>query len=176
MTLGFSTKINGKPNYFPEKIISALQLEGVISIEKACELLRDYPLLVDERLRFIDTYRTAIENYKPKGHTIRRDEHNRWRAGMDIHPVINNRTRNRFQFAPVIKCVRVQDYRIGYFPEENYPCPLNNIHVYIDGNVLSDAAVKQLAINDGFDTVADFFAYFNTDFTGKIIHWTDLKY
>lgn len=28
----------------------------------------------------------------------------------------------------------------------------------------------------GFDSVKDFFRYFNKDFKGKIIHWTDLKY
>ena len=34
----------------------------------------------------------------------------------------------------------------------------------------------QLAINDGFESLKHFFEYFNEDFEGKIIHWTDLKY
>ncbi len=28
----------------------------------------------------------------------------------------------------------------------------------------------------GFDSVEDFFRWFDTDFKGKIIHWTDLRY
>ena len=36
--------------------------------------------------------------------------------------------------------------------------------------------METLAIADGFDSIEDFFKYFTNDFTGKIIHWTDLKY
>ena len=36
--------------------------------------------------------------------------------------------------------------------------------------------LRELAKNDGFESVEDFFAYFNKDFKGKIIHWTDLQY
>jgi len=36
--------------------------------------------------------------------------------------------------------------------------------------------MEQLAINDGFDCIDDFFAWFNTDFTGKIIWFVDKKY
>lgn len=38
---------------------------------------------------------------------------------------------------------------------------------------------KQIGFNQdkqGFDTIEEFFAYFNEDFVGKIIHWTDLRY
>ena len=33
-----------------------------------------------------------------------------------------------------------------------------------------------LVQNDGFASISDFFKFFNKDYTGKIIHWTDLKY
>jgi len=36
--------------------------------------------------------------------------------------------------------------------------------------------LKTLARNDGFESVDDFFKWFNADFQGKIIHWTDFKY
>lgn len=36
--------------------------------------------------------------------------------------------------------------------------------------------IEKIAINDGFDSVDDFFSWFKDDFTGKIIHWTNLKY
>ena len=33
-----------------------------------------------------------------------------------------------------------------------------------------------LVQNDGFASISDFLKFFNKDYTGKIIHWTDLKY
>lgn len=39
-----------------------------------------------------------------------------------------------------------------------------------------DVNMLKLAINDGFESIDDFFNYFNEDTTGKIIHWTDLEY
>src|SRR5690606_19550835 len=55
----------------------------------------------------------VLVNYKhnvflPKIHTIRRDENGRWKPGMGIHFVINSRTKDRFQFAPVVKCKSFQ--------------------------------------------------------------------
>ena len=105
---------------------------------------------------------------KPKLHTIRHDESERWKPGMDIHFVINSRTKDRFQFAPVVKCKSVQTIEIEY--QNKYTV------VRIDGRSLSYEAIKQLAANDGFDYVWDFFKYFDKDFKGRLIHWTDLKY
>jgi hypothetical protein len=48
----------------------------------------------------------------PKIHTIRTDYPHKWKSGNKIHFVINNRTKNRFQFAPVIPCTRTQDIQI----------------------------------------------------------------
>jgi len=36
--------------------------------------------------------------------------------------------------------------------------------------------IERLAENDGFNTASDFLEWFDHDFTGKIIHWTDYKY
>lgn len=102
----------------------------------------------------------------PKLHTIREDKTDRWKPGNDIHFVINDRNKNREQFLPTVKCVSTQKIEIIA-----KPCM-----VIVDDIVLSIDATRLLAINDGFTSVAEFFAYFNTDFTGKIIHWTNLKY
>lgn len=173
MTLSFSTKINGKPNYFVEKIWESFFSEhlGVTTaISNICNALR----YKDQFGEYWDGYK---EEHNPKLHTIREDKSNRWGAGCDIHMVINNRTKDRFQFAPVIKCKLVQTIVIKH----NSGKP----SVYVDGKDIYEwdceiengyPALKKLAINDGFDSVEDFFAYFNKDFTGKIIHWTDLKY
>jgi hypothetical protein len=36
--------------------------------------------------------------------------------------------------------------------------------------------LEVIARHDGFDSVNDFLDWFSEDFTGKLIHWTDLKY
>lgn len=175
MTLSFSTKwptrmgeLAGQPNYFMEKIWQGL------------------PVVDGFDYRWQDFRHTELfgkpwdkpDRTIPKLHTIRQDPHDRWRPGMGIHMVINNRTKNRFQFAPVIKCVSVQEIYI--FPFKN-----GLGRVIIDGYNYYDwmpfknkglEQLDQLAKNDGFPSVESFFQYFNTDFKGKIIHWTDLKY
>lgn len=177
MTLGFSTEINGKPNYFVEKIYVGLYDEGLVSISKIAELAREPLNVVPDSWKYIDTLRKAWGDYKGKLHTIRRDEHERWKAGNMIHPVINNRTPKRFQFCPEIPCVSTQKIEIFY--EEKTP------NVYIEKqpfyyhtkrNTFGEEKMLELAINDGFDSMEDFFNYFNTPFTGKILHWTDKRY
>lgn len=188
MTLSFSTQCPsrigeqaGQPNYFVEKIWSGL-------LEIDCDFYSDY-LHPDGRPDLIKSP-SFYKDFKPKLHTIREDKNDRWKAGMDIHMVINNRTKNRFQFAPVLKCVSVQEIEIKYTKSSNNT-PL--IYVGIEsqktkGYMLcldtynpeskssSFGLIDKLAINDGFDSVEDFFAYFNTDFSGKLIHWTELVY
>jgi len=107
----------------------------------------------------------------PKLHTIREDKKNLWKAGNDIHFVINNRTPQRFQFAPVVKCVSTQRIEILHGLKSD-----KQAFVAVDGKTLHISDIKRLAINDGFDSVDDFFAWFKEDFKGKIIHWTNLKY
>lgn len=48
--------------------------------------------------------------------------------------------------------------------------------IIVDGNPLPLDEMKAIAKNDGFDSLADFLTWFNKDFTGRIIHWTDKKY
>tara|TARA_R110002126_G_scaffold251055_3_gene394053 strand:+ start:2333 stop:2857 length:525 start_codon:yes stop_codon:yes gene_type:complete len=110
-------------------------------------------------------------DFTPKLHTIRQDATNRWKEGNDIHFYINVRKRNMFNFAPVVKVKSVQIIQIKH-SGERWRMPW----VMIDGSLQTAVEIKQLAINDGFETVEQFFTWFNEDFTGKIIHWTNLKY
>ena len=169
MTLSFSIKwpdrmgdLAGQPNYFIEKIWGGVPeyLQG-----------RYYDRFVEQHLqKFGDDWDYTLEAVTPKLHTIRLDPSNRWKSGMKIHPVINNRTPNRFQFAPTMECVSVQRINIHYHWGGLAPS------VRIDGKLLNEDDLLQLALNDGFPSVGAFFAYFNTDFSGNLIHWTDLKY
>lgn len=171
MTLPFQTKwpsrmreLAGQPNYFVERIWRSLKEEEIVSHSK-------YWMYQDDHLSKLGRAWDDGLFLKPKHHTIRYDSHNRWKPGMKIHPVINNRTKNRFQFAPVLECVSVQEILIKYRSYMDYP------DVYIDGqNAWKNRQIAELAINDGFPSIGHFFQYFNEDFKGKIIHWTDLKY
>jgi hypothetical protein len=158
MILGFSTQINGKPTYFVEKIQRALTDTDFF----------DTPELVPYEFNF-----EYFKDCTPKLHTIRDDKNDRWKVGNKIDFFINCRQKNMFRFAPVLPVVSVQKIEIVYdkiFGKNLYP------DVLIDNVKLHPNKLDELAQNDGFDTIQDFFAYFDKDFTGKIIHWTNLKY
>lgn len=173
MTLAFKTELNGAKTLFMEKILRC-DLFWQMELN---EILRNTAL--DPRFD-ID----KAEFVKPKHHTIRRDEKNRWQAGRDIHFVVGNRTKKRLQFAPVVPVISTQKIEIIYCTDSK----ATNIEVRIDNVFYADACMKNcvisyhsdsfqlLAQNDGFDSVNDFLEYFSEDFTGKIIHWTDLTY
>lgn len=159
MTLSFSTHINKKPTFFVEKIWTGIW-------GKYTQVYWDY--FADE----LCERNCAIHNSPtvfPKIHTIRADPKNRWKRGNKIHMVIHNRTPNRFQFAPVVQCVSIQKIEIVNDSEIEL-----GKKVIIDGKHLTNC--RQLALNDGFDTVEAFWDYFGEYFQGKIIHWTKLRY
>ena len=169
MILPFSTQINGKPTYFVEKILKSF--DG-----KDCT--EDDELMLKEAiyLGFLSPYK--YDEVKPKLHTIREDKSDRWRAGVMIGFFINARQKNMFRFAPRIPVVSTQRILMSY-------AYANIIHITINGRRLNDWQEKEkLAINDGFESWGDFVDYFipiiekseNGFFTGKIIHWTDLRY
>ncbi|CAA0254303.1 hypothetical protein V2605_03555 [Tenacibaculum maritimum] len=168
MILGFSTKfprgkgtLSEKPTRFPEKIISSLDIETF-------KKLTQFDLLAETQEEKDWLNVSDFLEIKPKLHTIRRDTKNRWKAGNKIHFSIGVRTKKQYQFAPVLKCVSIQDIEIR---NDN-----GMVGVSIDNKELNAFEIIKLSINDGFDSVEDFFEWFNEDFKGKIIHWTDLTY
>ena len=126
-----------------------------------------------------------------KIHTIREDKHNRWKPGMKIHFATGVRIKNYHQFKTAV-CVSVQEIRINWrdifidgkslnhiipFIHVGYTKLLegNSLKMYIPNEMISINEYR-LATNDGFESIDDFRKWFNKDFTGKIIHWTDFKY
>ncbi|MBS4041612.1 MAG: ASCH domain-containing protein [Flavobacteriales bacterium] len=108
-----------------------------------------------------------------KKHTIRLDATNRWKVGMMIQLWMHsprNVTKNPHQFETK-QCVSIQ--RIDIVRVDDY---LEHTWVFIDGKRLNEDQVQQLAWNDGFNSLIDFWMWFEGGFKGKIIHWTDLKY
>lgn len=162
MILSFKTKINGKPTLFPEKIFAGLIKNKIIPASK--EFFKCYRMPQD------------VTKLKPKIHTIREDNTNRWKSGIMIDFFIGTRTKNMFRFAPRIPVVSKQRIFMTYLPQ----CGLG-FRVSINGRQLAENEVEQLAFNDGFEAIEDFEDYFisqmkEDQFSGKIIHWTDLRY
>ena len=170
MTLPFLEKINGKDAFFDEKIHKMLIQTGTYTeLEIVQFALKN------------GGYRMPKFEQTPKLHTIREDKNDRWKVGMKVHPVYNNRTKDRYQFAPTFECKGIQRIEIIHF-KMTIPQGLVKVWIKIDGKLFYDIDdtlienLKLLAKNDGFKSIDEFFGYFNKDFKGKIIHFTDLKY
>jgi hypothetical protein len=172
--------MNGKPTYFIEKILKSLVGNNLIDLECWTQLMFQIP---DVRsLLFSETIPFKLPLYKPKHHTIREDKNDRWQVGTKIDFFINCRQKDMFRFTPVLPVVSIQKVEIRWYnsfgrksvrvfiDEKSHSCTI------FDENTLFTGEIVTLANNDGFDNVEDFFAYFNEDFKGKIIHWTDLRY
>lgn len=131
-------------------------------------------------LQFKKRFVKKIENGTKK-HTIREDKHDRWRKGRKIHMATGVRTKNYQQFAEKT-CTGTQDISIRYSDDKQLVRVIIDDHFF--GTALFDHGkvfcflmrLENLVRNDGFDSVEDFFEWFNKDFDGKIIHWTNLRY
>lgn len=184
MTLSFSTQFPwGERTNFVEKIISGL------NDKQRALLVPDLDALIKREYTF-DTY--VYANGGSKIHTIRRDESNRWDRGTLIHPVINNRTKLRYQFAPAFPCTNTQKISILVGDSARQKIDLTDDDdkvfteiidgyseeylVLVDGRRLTYKEAMLLSFNYGFNSLSDFCRWFDKDFHGKIIHWTDYKY
>src|SRR5699024_6866605 len=183
MTLSFSQtypermgELSGKPNFFPYKIHQGLISNGLISVD----IMLDYQAEYQLKSRSNKTIDLPTKVPSGKITTIREDKNNRWKAGNKIHFVINNRTKDRFQFAPVLGCTSVQKIEIKYHDKITkhwqYLVHGKNVSIKVNGHPLAYFDLCALCFNDGFPTVESFFNWFDKSFEGKIIHWTDLKY
>lgn len=159
MQLGFKQTFPwGDPTYFREKILLA-GCGAAPGLQVVCDFSDGFQHLPKYRLW-------------PKLHTIRSGS--RWKAGDKIHMAYGVRTNNYQQFnkgIPELEFVKsVQPIAIKY--QRGLLLPT----VAIDGRILDDKEIDTLAINDGFEGINDFFNWFDKDFQGQLIHWTDLRY
>lgn len=111
-----------------------------------------------------------------KKHTIRRDRHDRWKAGKIIHFSTGLRTKDYecFMFG---KCESIQIIRIKWKDNRDIGHG-QSVQVFIDDKnvTTNDDIIDALVENDGFESRREFFEWFSEDFNGKLIHWTTLKY
>ncbi|MEJ7644309.1 MAG: hypothetical protein WKF87_06920 [Chryseolinea sp.] len=173
MTIGYSNEYaNGVPTFFKYKILKGID-----------------PMLIDYTLAFktnedLAAYEEMSPTLTVKIHTIRADNSDRWHGGMKIHHCYHNRTPNRCCFLEN-ECERTQRIQIIF---KGMPIIAVNSRgkdvkvgirtlVIVDGLVMNEEQVETIAKNDGFDSTAKLFEWFeNKDFTGKILHWTKLRY
>lgn len=152
----------------------ALQDTPTHFVEKIWKSLPNEP--IDENFKEVFTTDNfngvAYKAQRPCIHSITKDTLKRWSAGTPIHFQISIPIRTILQFAPVKKTVSVQRIEIRWTDPDGWKLPEPNI--YIDGTWFFD--YDTLVKNEGFPSVGSFFKYHNKDFTGKIIHWTNLKY
>lgn len=187
MTLAFATKfpkdkpgLEEKPTHFIEKIWAGLINNHFIG--HSLKVYEDYLRKHIDQFNCDFGYDKMMIN--PKIHTMRSDEKNRWKKGNNIHFAINNRQPDRFQFAPILECSGIENISINTFKRSDAEFLSNDdiiigedvFSVEINGKILSKKEVELLSKNDGFDSVEDFFEWFNENWTGKIIHWTTFRY
>ena len=125
-------------------------------------------------LSFRKHFRPLIESGS-KIHTIRADPHARWAAGRKIHMATGVRTRKYHCFKEAV-CVSVQVIKIHYHEDFLGSKERSFVNVIVDGEVLDGHAIDRLAINDGFKDTQAFYKWFDSEFEGRIIHWTDFRY
>jgi hypothetical protein len=104
-----------------------------------------------------------------KIHTLQEDLAGRWETGNNIQMATGVGTKNYNCFMKS-ECVSTQDISIIWEDDKLMPS------IIIGGYLFSYGFYGILGRNDGFTGAMGFLKWFNKDFHGKIIHWTDFKY
>jgi hypothetical protein len=116
-----------------------------------------------------------------KIHSIREDSHGRWKSGRKIHMSYGVRTKNYRCFREDV-CESIQTIQIKNAKNGDCCVLIDDSLFYLRSRtqvgfyVITGNGMIKLAKNDGFGCITDFFKWFNKDFSGKIIHWTDFRY
>lgn len=174
---------DGTPTHFIEKIWSGFALNDYLWHNlNGCWCTEVYK----ERFPFDYDWFPIFMKSKPKIHTIRADVKEKWTPGKMIHfqqwtsKPYNSKC---YQFAPVIPCVSTQKIEIRHNKGGGCDVFVDDRHFHYqpalridDWDCQSTNRMLNLAQNDGFSSIEQFFRYFDKDFSGKIIHWTNLKY
>lgn len=172
MILGFKTKLpNGTPTYFPEKIIEGLMKNCWIKVNDWTDIM----------LKEGPQKEMILGQHKPKVHTLRTDDTDRWHKDVMIDFFTGVRTKQSHRFAPRVPVISTQSVKIDEMimtsADSCYKLLDGRVFVVrVDGRKLKKSEIFSLAKNDGFDSPEDFFKWFHDGWKGKIIHWTCLKY
>ncbi len=180
MNLPFKTSFNGKPTYIVEKIWAGFTDPRFHLMDSEVWPMHLAYCITSEKIDQ-DVLHDFQQNRVKKIHAIIADNKKRWREGMDIHMIINNNMRTRFQFALPVRVKSIQKIEISHRGVANIfvvkiDRRLFAICDYECGDYFNEPGLNKLARQDGFDSIEDFMAFFPNDFSGIIIHWTDERY
>ena len=161
-----------KKTYFVEKIWSALSSLPQYNAEMINKYFTSG--LIFEHYDFD---MTIAEKCNPKIHTMRRKSKREWKKGTAIHYKIwtgKPYVEPTFAFAPTIPCDGTEACSVIYPKIKGDYLP----YVEIGERMIFQGSdeMELLAMNDGFDSVEDFFLYFDESWDGEIIHWTPFRY
>ena len=171
MVLGFKQYFpwNGEygkpePTYFREKIITVAMMQRT---PNGGLLPEETPSMPNIPIPFI-----------PKIHTFREDSHNRWKAGMKVSMVYRGagyKIIDHFnKDIPELDTIKsIQKIEIKYGKDLGV---FKAVIVAVDGRILDEYERVKLAQNDGFKDSDQLFKWFKTDWSGKILHFTDFRY
>lgn len=116
-----------------------------------------------------------------KIHTMRDDKHNRWRPGMKIHHHIGRY--KKYRCFLINECVSTQMVLVVFDVKKTKI----SLKITVDRRRLDKLEMITFIRNDGFICQQDFIDWFfpvdkklnirlRTMWTGRLIHWTNLKY
>lgn len=204
MTLGFmqrfpwDTKKNPAPTNFREKILACAGIRQPLK-----EVLPLQPTPPPFEGGYIGMSSRQI--FTPKIHTMRTDPHNRWKPGMSIQMVYRGPKYSILDhfnkgIPELEKCISTQKIEIKWRTNKEL-FNRRDVEIFVDDHSILEACVVDniigmtshyrhlkgivqisttpsdlICLNDGFDSIHDFLLWFNKDWEGKIIHWTDFKY
>jgi len=174
----FDTDIISSNNMFPEMMI-----KGISKIFPQYK----YSIIVDSHLNKYISYLNSINKEyanvsSSKIHTIRKDSRSRWNKDVVFAPVAKH-DNDQIQFFSNLKIVNTQEIKVSYYrkkPEVYIKSEALKMWVifYADygSEIYNEEGMNELAVNDGFRDIKQFFQYFKEEYVGKIIHWTDKIY
>ena len=194
MILGFKQKFPwGEPTWFKNRILLCAKKPYEVYIDGVKTTIAPGPL--EERGWNVFDGSKLVARLKAKLHTIREDKSARWWAGRSIQMVYRGKhysIADHFNkdIPELEKCTGTQEFQITF---SDYAGGMKFCEVtigdgwYWAGYVMPNGAnlcsldgdrkmIEQLAHNDGFKDSMEFFRWFNKDFSGKIIHFTNFKY
>ena len=125
-----------------------------------------------------------VGKVRPKIHTLRKPS-KRKKAGSKLHPTIDARKPETFQFCPVLELISKQKLEIEWTRDaNNRPMALVRVDnglfgwARYSGSLMTfcSPSIKEMALNDGFPNADAFFGWFDEDGEYEILHWTDKEY
>lgn len=178
MILNFITHFpDGAPTYFADKVSESFDF---LNDDELCKAWDSAWAKTDFYEKSNELFKRIGENANlffgdvlPKIHSLREDIHDRWCVGMKIHFYVWSRTKKATCFG--IGEVKAIQYAI-------INAQLQRIFIMDEKNGLGHSRellgtdLADFVLNDGFDSIDQFWKFFTQSKTYKLIHWTDFKY